>query len=244
MQIDHAIVLAGGLGTRLRGAVPDLPKPMAPVAGRPFLEHLLDYWIAKGVGEFVISIGYKAETITSHFGERYKGARIRYAIEDHPMGTGGAMRLGSRTVPSLTPFLVMNGDTFLGVSLVDFVACHMARGGEVTLALAPNPGGGRFDLVEMADNSRIVSLKGRAQTTGDGWINGGLYLFQNARPLDDLGSGPCSFENEVLPSWIAAGRALFGSPTQGRFIDIGVPEDYLAAQALFLADYPMSGSHP
>lgn len=244
MQIDHAIVLAGGLGTRLRGTVPDLPKPMAPVAGRPFLEHLLDAWIAQGVGELVLSIGYRAEAVSTHFGVRYGGAKIRYAVEDHPMGTGGAIRLASREIPPNTPFLVMNGDTFIDVPLMDLAEFHRARGSEVTLALAPNPGAARFDGVGMDDDSRITSLRGCAPKVGEGWINGGLYLFQDARPLDALESGPCSFENEVLPGWIAAGRALFGYPVRGRFIDIGVPEDYRAAQALFQSKVSPSGSHP
>ncbi len=243
MGIEHAIVLAGGLGTRLRDAVPDLPKPMAPVAGRPFLEHLLGAWIAQGVGNFVLSVGYRAEAITAHFGESWGGARIRYAVEERPLGTGGALRLGSRLVPPGAPFLAMNGDTFLEASLAELEAFHRARGAELSLALAPHPGAARFDGVDLDPAFRVASLRGRAPQ-GGGWINGGLYLFGSAAPLEELGPGPCSFENDVLPAWIAAGRPLYGCPMRGRFIDIGVVEDYRTAQTLFGPSAPAGRSQP
>ena len=101
-----AVILAGGLGTRLRSAVPDLPKPMAPVAGRPFLEHLLDYWIAQGINRFVLSVGYRHESIVDHFGVAYKSAELLYAIEETPLGTGGALLLAAGKVAAGESFLV------------------------------------------------------------------------------------------------------------------------------------------
>ena len=109
-----AIILAGGLGTRLRNTVPDLPKPMAPINGRPFLEYLLDYWITQGVENFVISVGYRHQQIVSHFGNRYKKANLQYAIEDTPLGTGGGLCLAITKLPVLEPFLLLNGENNFG----------------------------------------------------------------------------------------------------------------------------------
>ena len=107
-----AIILAGGLGTRLRSAVPDLPKPMAPIGGRPFLDHLLDYWIGQGINRFVLSVGYRHEMIIDHFGNNYKHAELDYVIEQEPMGTGGGFLLAAEKIGKNAPFLLLNGDTF------------------------------------------------------------------------------------------------------------------------------------
>src|SRR5205085_7892557 len=103
------VVLAGGLGTRLRSAVPDVPKPMAPIAGRPFLEYQLDYWIGKGIDRFVLSVGYRHELIIDHFKARYRGAHIAYAIESSPLGTGGGLLRAVNEARLDSPFLVLNG---------------------------------------------------------------------------------------------------------------------------------------
>ena len=110
-----AIILAGGLGTRLRGTLPDLPKPMAPVAGRPFLAHQLDHWIAQGVVRFVLSVGYRAVAISNHFGDRYRGVPIDYVVEPAPLGTGGALALAATKLRSNEPALLLNGDTYFDV---------------------------------------------------------------------------------------------------------------------------------
>src|SRR5215471_11172514 len=99
-----AVILAGGLGTRLRGTVPDVPKPMAPIRGRPFLEYQLDYWIGKGINRFVLSVGYRHEVIIDHFGASYRGAELSYAIEHTPLGTGGALLLAVEESAITTPF--------------------------------------------------------------------------------------------------------------------------------------------
>ena len=112
-----AIILAGGLGTRLRSAVPDLPKPMAPIAGRPFLAHQMDHWIGQGVSRFVLSVGYRHEAISSHFGRRFHGAAIDYVVETSPLGTGGAVKLATAGLPRDEYTLLLNGDTYFDVPL-------------------------------------------------------------------------------------------------------------------------------
>ena len=110
--MPSAVILAGGLGTRLRSAVPDLPKPMAPIGGRPFLEYQLDYWIVQGISRFVLSVGYRHEAIMQHLGTRYKGIELEYAIEKRPLGTGGGLLLAAEKASRGGPFLLLNGDTY------------------------------------------------------------------------------------------------------------------------------------
>ena len=120
----EAIILAGGLGRRLRAAVPDVPKPMAPINDHPFLEYLIDYWISQGVDRFVLSVGYKHEIIKRHFGTRYKGIDVDYAVEDQPLGTGGGLLLALKRLRRTGPSLIMNGDTFFKVDLAPMRRYH------------------------------------------------------------------------------------------------------------------------
>jgi D-glycero-alpha-D-manno-heptose 1-phosphate guanylyltransferase len=228
----EAVVLAGGLGTRLRTAVPSLPKPMAPVAGRPFLEWLLDRWIAQGVQRFVLSIGYRAEAIRGHFGARYKGVEIDYAIEESPLGTGGGLLLGASRIQAEAPFLVLNGDTLLDVELRRLAAFHEERRADVSVALILNTADGRYGGVQKDAQGRIggFGVRGAAEA------NGGVYLFER-RALARFGARTGSavgLEQELFPALIADGARLYGQLCEGRFLDIGIPEDYARAAA-FLA---------
>ncbi|WP_157844846.1 sugar phosphate nucleotidyltransferase [Methylocucumis oryzae] len=121
-KVNTAIILAGGLGTRLRSVVSELPKPMASVSGRPFLEHLMDYWFAQGVTRFILSVGYQSDIITTHFGAHYRHARIDYAIESEPLGTGGGLFYALQEVDETV--LVLNGDTFFSVALDELADFH------------------------------------------------------------------------------------------------------------------------
>lgn len=227
----EAIVLAGGLGTRLRAAVPDLPKPMAPVNGRPFLEHLLDYWTAQGVTRFILSVGYKHEAISGHFGAELRGVAISYAVESQPLGTGGGLllALGSLTAPG--PFLVVNGDTYFEVALGTLREFHAARRADATLSLFRSPQRGRYTGLRLGASGEVLSLN--AGEMG-GLANGGVYLMERAL----LDGGPwrtglsCSLEDDILPDALRAGRRVFGREFSGPFIDIGVPEDYARAAGI------------
>ena len=130
----EAVFLAGGLGTRLRAAVSDVPKPMAPVQGRPFLERLLDYWIGQGVQRAVLAVGYMHETIRQHFGEKYRNCVITYSVEQQPLGTGGALVQALPLVQAET-FLVLNGDTYFAVPLPALTEFHQQRRAKVSLSL-------------------------------------------------------------------------------------------------------------
>lgn len=228
-----AIILAGGLGTRLRQAVPDLPKPMAPLEGRPFLEYQMDYWIAQGVRRFVLSVGYKHELIEKHFGPAYGGAEVAYAVEAAPLGTGGGLLLAMGAMRSAGPWLVLNGDTFFDVDLAGLVNFHETRQAEITLSLFPVENNTRYTGVEIDDAQRITKLKS-VSDGGRRLINGGVYLLAETalaglpyRPGDKA-----SFESDILEKALEAGKRLYGYSCSGKFIDIGVPEDYARAARL------------
>lgn len=227
----EAIILAGGLGTRLRSAVPDLPKPMAPVSGRPFLEHQLDYWLAQGVTRFILSVGYRYDAISRHFGEAYRGIPVGYAIEREPLGTGGGLMLAARELAAPGPFLVLNGDTYFEVALGTLRDFHAARGADIALSLLRSPQQGRYTGLETGAAGEVLSLN-----TGKkgGLANGGVYLVSHA--LLDGGAWPpgsrLSLEEDILPTALRAGKRMFGLEFPGRFLDIGIPEDYARAADL------------
>lgn len=224
-------MLAGGLGTRLRQAVPDLPKPMAPVNGRPFLEHLLDYWIGQGIDRFVLSVGYKHEVVERHFGNRYRGANIGYAIEDRPKGTGGGLLLAMDQLKGSGPFLAMNGDTFFEVDFKALWSFHGRTDADMTVSLREAENNCRYGQVQLDVESRITAFKPRPSEPAWTVINGGVYMMERTI-FDQAEWGadePLSLEERILPNLLEAGKRIFGFRASGRFIDIGVPEDYRRA---------------
>lgn len=228
-----AIILAGGLGTRLRDTVPDLPKPMAAIRGRPFLAHQMDWWIAQGVDRFVLSVGYKRDCIIGHFGETYCGVPVSYAIEETPLGTGGGLLLAAAELAGRgheAPVLVLNGDTFFEVGLEALSAFHRAKGSDWTFALFPTTDTKRYMGMDVDGDGAIRSLAPRAEGP-ENLANGGIYLVEPAA-LAAARLPPnqkISLEYELLPAVVAAGGRLHGMTCRGRFIDIGVPEDYFRA---------------
>lgn len=221
----EAIVLAGGFGTRLRQAVPDLPKPMAPIAGRPFLEILLGSLAAKGVTRVVLSLGYLAEKISGHFGASFAGMDLVYEVEHAPLGTGGAVRLAMQQCRQDHVF-VFNGDTYLDLDIgaVERLWQSHRRPIIVGREVDDTARYGRLDT----DGVRVSGFaeKGAA---GPGLINAGTYVLQRGQ-LDGFALNTAfSLETDYLAKILAAEPFdLFA--TSGHFIDIGVPEDFARAQ--------------
>jgi D-glycero-alpha-D-manno-heptose 1-phosphate guanylyltransferase len=225
----HAIVLAGGLGTRLRGVVPDLPKPMAPVAGRPFLAWILDELAGAGFEKVVLAVGYRHEAIRDHFGGDYRGMPLAYAVEDRPLGTGGAIRFAAQGM-SAQPVFVLNGDTFLELDHRAMLAAHVRAHGQLTMAVCHVPDAGRYGALDIV-GGHVVGFREKGRT-GPGAINAGTYLLSTEVlqriPPDEA----FSFERQLLMPCVETLRpAAFEA--RGLFIDIGVPEDYARAQELF-----------
>jgi D-glycero-alpha-D-manno-heptose 1-phosphate guanylyltransferase len=231
LSITTAVVLAGGQGTRLRDTVPDVPKPMAPIGGRPFLEYQLDYWIAQGIREFILSVGYRHEVIVRHFGASYRGAAIRYAIEKEPLGTGGGLLMAAKLLGSLTPCLVLNGDTFFEVSLSTLFEYHTTRRSDWTFSLFRTDKPGRYMGIQVAADGRIESLRSATAEQSSVLINGGVYLIEPGI-LGNSGftaGDKTSLEDEILPALRDRRARMFGYESAGQFIDIGLPQDYSRA---------------
>ena len=223
-----AVVLAGGLGTRLRSAVPNMPKPMAPVGGRPFLACLMDYWISQGVTQFVISVGYMKEVIIDYFGSSYRSTPVAYAIEETPLGTGGGLLFASHLINE--PFLVLNGDTFFEVDLSVLMKFHAEKSSDWTFSLFTTSEPGRYMGMDVDVDGKINSLKSSVKE-GTRLANGGAYIVEPTT-LEKSGfklGEKNSLEDDFLPTLINKNCNLFGMEFKRNFIDIGVPEDYLRA---------------
>lgn len=228
--VTSAIILAGGEGTRLRSVVPHLPKPMAPVNNRPFLEHQIDYWIDQGIHHFTLSVGYRREVIMAHFGATYRGAQIDYAVEETPLGTGGALMLAVKQIDDRRPFLLLNGDTYFEVKLTELADFHAKRQSDFTFSLFATGDTERYMGMEQQLDGRITQLRSRS----GGFANGGVYLV-NPHILQILAWHPgskLSLEDDIMPMLLMRGARLFGHNSNGRFIDIGVPEDYLRSDTI------------
>jgi D-glycero-alpha-D-manno-heptose 1-phosphate guanylyltransferase len=227
-----AIILAGGLGTRLRSVVSDLPKPMAPVAGRPFLEHLLDYWIAQGISRFILSVGYRSEAIVGHFGDSYKTATLNYSVEESPLGTGGAVLLAAKQLDPDTPFLLVNGDTYFEVELPALQDFSQNNNADLCFSLFRSTDKDRYMGMDVLPDGRIAALK--ASTGTEILMNGGVYWL-HPRILRDFSCLPgdrISLEDDIFPKAQGLGCRFFGLEFASTFIDIGVPADYHRAQTL------------
>jgi D-glycero-alpha-D-manno-heptose 1-phosphate guanylyltransferase len=217
------IVLAGGLGTRLRGTVGDVPKCLAPVGARSFLDIQLDTLFAAGVGEVVLSLGHLAEQVVAVVQARHAGRPVRWVVEPALLGTGGAIAHVMDTL-HLDEALVVNGDTHLDGDLSGMLApLHRDRGELFRMALVQVPDRTRFGGVEVDADGRVRGFleKGRRDA---GAINAGFYRLARAA-LPVARTGAYSLEADVLPGLVAQG-AVRAMAINGRFIDIGVPEDY------------------
>ncbi len=227
-EVTEAIVLAGGAGTRLRSVLPDLPKPMAPIRGRPFLAYLLDNLVAHGLQRVILSVGYRRERIWDFFGDGYGGLAIDYVIEEQPLGTGGAI---ARALPLLNGAegFVLNGDTYLHLDLRAMAAAYRESGdGNMMMALHQVPDATRYGRVDVVNGYVQGFFSGSG---GAGTINAGVYLLP--RNLFDGHSLPAcfSFEKDFLLPEVETLRPR-AFPCNGVFVDIGVPEGYAEAQRI------------
>lgn len=222
----EAIVLAGGLGTRLASRLNGIPKPMAPIAGRPFLEILLGQIERAGCTRALLSVGHLREKIQERFGSSFGGLRIDYVVEESPLGTGGAIRKALHAAEQ-KDVLVLNGDTFLDADYRAMMRFHHAQGSPITIAVTRQVNLSRYGGVALEDG-RIVGFKEKGQT-GPGWINGGAYILRRDLRWPAALEAKFSFEvNFLAPEIARLAPAAF--EVNGFFLDIGVPEDLDRAQ--------------
>jgi len=228
-----AIILAGGLGTRLRSVVADVPKPMAPVRGEPFLAHLMRYWRGQGVDRFVLSVSYRRQIIMDHFGTVFEGCPVHYAIEDTPLGTGGGLLMALPLIESDEPFLLLNGDTFFAVPLEDLQSFHKSKNADFSFSLFVPQEEGRYLTLERDADERLLAVKATKKEAG-GTANGGVYMVSPPilRSCGFRAGDKVSLEDDLFLTLQEQGAAFYGLVSNGAFIDIGVPKDYERADEI------------
>lgn len=221
---QEAIILSGGLGTRLRDTVSHLPKSLAPVNGRPFLDYILSYLRHYKISKITLAVGYKADDIITHYGEKYN-----YSVEAEPLGTGGAIRKAMEACIS-EEVLVMNGDSFFDIDLDAFYARHAGAKADCSLALRRVADAARYGTVHAEAGGRISAFREKSGKKTEGVINGGIYILNRLQYLaHTLAEKAFSLETEFFEKKVKE-LNIFGFVYEDYFIDIGIKEDYEKAQ--------------
>ena len=230
----EAIILAGGLGTRLRTAVPDLPKCMAPVNGKPFIAYVIDHLQKQGINKFILSLGYKSEAIIEYINQQYSFLNIQYSIEEEPLGTGGAIQLACLKATEKN-VVITNGDTLFKINLDKLSTTHEQSNADCTLCLKPMNNFDRYGVVELNQHNQIISFKEK-QFYQSGLINGGVYALNVKSFLNLSLPAKFSFEKDYLEKFYLS-KKMIGIVQDEYFIDIGIPEDYLRAQKELMTEF-------
>jgi D-glycero-alpha-D-manno-heptose 1-phosphate guanylyltransferase len=237
-QIKTAIILAGGLGTRLREVVSSVPKPLAPVLNRPFVEHQMDYLIAQGVDKFILALGHLSVLIIEHFGDNYRGAAITYSIESKPLGTGGALSLAANYLVDSEVCLISNGDTFFNVDIHKMLMAHLENNSDFTFAAFRSNEFDRYMGLVVGENGHIKGFRSSKVKEEPLLVNGGVYLtdkkfLKKTLPKEEFKQ---SLETDIFPGMISAGANLLAFESDAAFIDIGIPADYAIAERIISAE--------
>jgi D-glycero-alpha-D-manno-heptose 1-phosphate guanylyltransferase len=216
------LILVGGLGSRLRPLISEMPKPMAPIGGRPFLEYLVRWVGASGFDQVVLCVGYRAAQIEQYFrqGEGFD-VKIAYSVESEPLGTWGAVRQAMERFPGQM-FLVLNGDSFLQIELQALLDFHRQRQALASLAVLAVNDSSRFGSIRLAADGRIREFSEKGGE-GPALINGGVYCLSREM-LRAAPASAASLEKDIFPA--ITELDLYGFPVHGYFIDIGIPQDY------------------
>lgn len=224
----QAILLCGGMGTRLRSVVSDRPKPMADICGKPFLQYLLEMLRDKGITEVIFALGYMGEMIEEYFqdGSAF-GLKIAYSYEEEPLGTGGAIR---NALPKILEeeVLVLNADTYFPMDYQGLYHFHQENDGDFSLATRAVPDISRYGAVRRDAAGRILAWNEKLEDGGQplaGEINGGIYVMKKSL-IAEIPEGKQSLEQDCIPKWLSEGKRIFGLPFHGYFMDIGIPKDY------------------
>lgn len=232
LPVAGVVILAGGVGSRLRSVLPDTQKAIAPIAGRPMLGYLLAQCRRAGARDVTLAVGHRAGQVRDAIGDEYDGIALHYSEEPSPMGTGGAIALAAAQLPG-GPVLVLNGDSFIDVDLAAVVAWHRAHRARASMVLTEVPDAGRFGSVTLDADGRVLTFAEKSSAGhGSALVNAGIYVLEH-EVLAAMSREPHSVEHDVLPT--LAGHGLFGWRVPGRFIDIGLPETYAAAADVLAA---------
>lgn len=221
----EAIILAGGLGTRLRAVVSNVPKPMAPIMGIPFLEYIFRYLKKNNINKVVLSVCYKRDTIIKYFSDTFFDISIKYSVEEEPLGTGGAIKQSLKFCNNEN-ILLLNGDTFFNVNLDALFKSHLNNLADLTLCLKPMCNFDRYGIVKLDSANRVIGFNEKKYCE-NGLINGGLYIIRK-NFLDNEDVQKFSFEDFMNKNYKE--KKIYGVIDNGYFIDVGIPEDYYKAQ--------------
>lgn len=220
----EAILLAGGLGTRLRSVVSDRPKPMALIEGKPFMEYVVQGLVNHGITDIIFAVGYKGSMVEEYFKDGTGfGVRVSYAYEETLLGTAGAIKNAARFVTGDRAF-VLNADTFYQMDYSRLVSMMDEKGLDMTLVLREVPDISRYGQAVLEDY-RLTGFNEKTSEALPGTINGGVYLMKKSL-IDEIPEGRVSLENDMIPRWLKEKKNLGGFVNEGYFIDIGIPEDY------------------
>jgi D-glycero-alpha-D-manno-heptose 1-phosphate guanylyltransferase len=225
-----AVLLVGGMGTRLRSVVSGLPKPLAAVGRGSFLELLVLQLRQQGIRRLLMCTGYLSHQIEDKFesGCRW-GISVEYSKEDRPMGTGGAIKLAQCHLRHQAEFIVMNGDSFLDADFHRLIRFHREKKALVTIAVLTRDNCARYGRVHMNSDSQVIGFSEKADSATPGLVSAGIYVFNN-RIFEHISEGPSSLETDVFPNLLE--DRVYAQEQHGMFIDIGTPDDYARAQRL------------
>ena len=225
----QAVLLAGGLGTRLRSVVCDRPKPMALIEGRPFMEYVTDELVRHGITDIIFAVGYKGSMVEAHFKDGGAfGFQALYAYEETPLGTGGAVKNAGRFLTEERVY-VLNADTFYQIDYTRLVSQMDSQSLDMALVLREVPDVSRYGQAILDSRGILTGFNEKTNQAGSGTINGGIYLLKRSL-LEEIPEGKVSLENEMIPGWLAEGKRLGGFVNDGYFMDIGIPEAYFQFQ--------------
>ena len=229
-QVIDAVILAGGLGQRMRGIVDDRPKPLAMIRGRPFLDILIDDLTRQGLRRLILCVGHRGNQIVAHLRSR-TDAEFVFSEESSPLGTGGAVRHAANLIQS-DPFLALNGDSFCRIDYERFLEFHRERNSTASIAVAAARGRSDGGTVELADDARVVRFREKAAgvNAAPTYINAGIYLLCRDLPTLWLQSDPFSLENDIFPELVSR-KSCYGFVVDAEVVDIGTPERYVEAQS-------------
>ena len=231
MHDIKTIILAGGLGMRLRSVVPSKPKVLASIGERSFLELLVQQLRGQGIRQLVMCTGYLADQIETRLGDGTRwNVSIEYSKEETPLGTAGALKLAQRYVGNIPEFLVLNGDSFLEINFQDLIGFHREHSSAVaTIAVVRVEDAGRYGTVNVDSSDRVIGFTEKTGSNAPGLVNGGVYVFSQAL-WQSIPEGPASLERDIFPRLID--RGVYVREQYGMFVDIGTPADYARAQEL------------
>jgi NDP-sugar pyrophosphorylase family protein len=225
-----AVLLVGGMGTRLRSVVPSTPKPVASVGDRPFLELLVRQLRHQEIRRLVLCTGYLSQEIEKALGDgRSSDVTIEYSKEPFALGTAGAVKFAESFLLDVPDFVVMNGDSFMEIDFRELIRFHRQADGIATMAVLQMKNKMRYGTVRVTPGSRVSGFAEKSGSDSAGFVNAGIYVFDR-KIFEYLPEGPASLEKDVFPKLLEHG--VYASEQRGVFIDIGTPEDYARAQDL------------